>query len=610
MTFAGILGWFGSRILVFPPTQKDTAPPNTLWAFLLHHVKPVGVWLGLAFAASLLLAVTEILVIIGIGSLVDLLTRSSPEGLFAEHGPLLASIAGALLIVQPGLTFLNEVLIKQTIVPPLTGRVTWQAHLYALGHSVGYFRGNLAGRVADRVVQIGPALRDQAVFGMDAVLYGLVFAVMASAAFTTISFWLALPLLGWLIGYALLTRYYVPRMRDRAIQVARARSRLLGGITDSYANIVAVKLFSQSEGERSFVKDVIQSYTDRAHANLALHVSHATTLAAMNTSLLVVVGALSVALWSAGRITVGEVAAGLALVIRLSGMSVWFLHVVRGLYENLGTIRDSMATLAEPHSVTNKPAAEPLEVRHGEIRFENVVFTYPGGCSGIGPINLIIRSGERIGLIGPSGAGKTTLVSLLLRLYDLDSGRILIDGQDIAQCQQESLRAQIGVVPQDGSLFHRTIRENVAYGKRSASDADILRALQLAHAESFVKSLRDADGGEGLNYLVGDRGEKISSGERQRIAIARALLKNAPILVLDEATSFVDNETAEAIRSSLNQLMHGRTVIAIAHRLSTIQAMDRLVVMSEGKIVEEGTHKELARRDHSLYARLWSHEQA
>jgi ATP-binding cassette, subfamily B, multidrug efflux pump len=604
---AAFTAWLEARIPVFAPFDDKTTPPASLAGFIWFYIRSVRGWLVLVFLSALLLAVLEASLLLLVGRFVDLLGSTPPERLIAEHGKLLVAGAAALLVIRPLVHLANEGLINQVIVPQVTNRIRWRTHLYTLGHSLSYFQGDFAGRIANRITQAGPALRDVAVEVLDIVVFVVVYASVAFTAFTRVSIWLGLPMLAWMAGYAALMTYFVPRARDRSLAVSEDRSWLIGRIVDSYTNILTVKLFARADSERSAVREAMTQHTASYLKSMRLFTEVKFWLIVMNTVLVVTTAAIAVRLWSQRAMTTGEIAAGLALVMRVGDMSGWFMQVLRGIFENVGVVQESMQTIVRPHGVTDRPGAAPLTVRQGDIRFEDVTFHYGRKTGIIDHLDLAIRAGEKVGLVGPSGAGKSTLVNLLLRLYDLEGGRILIDGQDIAAVTQDSLREAIAVVTQDTSLLHRSIRDNIRYGQPDASEAEVARAAELAQAHGFIGTLEDHRGRKAYESHVGERGVKLSGGQRQRIAIARVLLKNAPILVLDEATSALDSEVEAVIQEQLAQLMAGKTVIAIAHRLSTIAALDRLVVMDRGRIVEEGRHEALVAAG-GLYARLWQRQ--
>ena len=588
----------------FARFSEAEMPPASVARFTWHYLKPVRGWLVVLFAVSVVVGIVESSLYVLIGWFVDLLARSSPDRLLAENGWQLAGAAALILVARPLFGTLHELVSNQIIVPQTTTMIRWRTHTYTLGHALSYFQADFAGRLANRITQAGPAIREIAVTLLDTLTYVGIFALAALGLFSSISLWLALPMAVWIVGYILLLRYFVPRAQARSLANAEARSVTVGRIVDSYTNVLTVKLFARGNEERSAVRASMQHWMDTFLDTLRLITGVTGVLAVMNSALLFATASLSLVLWSRGVMTSGDAAAGLALVMRILAMSGWVMQTIRGVYENVGVIQESMATIARPHALLDRPDAAELAVTAGAIRFDRVTFHYGRDSGVMDDLSLSIRPGEKVGLVGPSGAGKTTIMSLLLRLHDLEGGRILIDGQDIAGVTQDSLRRQIGVVTQDTSLLHRSIRDNIAYGRPDASEADIERAARLAHAEEFIAELEDHKGRRGLDAHVGERGVKLSGGQRQRIAIARVILKDAPILVMDEATSALDSEIEASIQDALRSLMRGKTVLAIAHRLSTIAELDRLLVLEGGRLVEEGDHAALLAR-RGLYARLW-----
>jgi ATP-binding cassette subfamily B multidrug efflux pump len=605
--FAALFRYLESRIDVFAPFDERQTPPLGVWRFMWHHIKGAKAWLALIMLTGLGFSGIEAAMYLMVGWFVDLLSTQSPQTVFSEHGWLLIGAAVLLVVVRPLVYFANHAIVDQVVVPQITNQIRWRNHVYTLGHALAYFQNDFAGRLSSRVIQAGQAIRGATIEVIDDLWYALVFASVAIGFFGGVSPWLALPVILWLCAYVTLLVYFVPRAKARSEANSLGRSSTTGRIVDAYTNILTVKLFARADAERSAVREALGRW-NAAFLNLTRLITGVSViLQTMNSMLVVATAWLCLHLWSLGEMTPGAVAAAIGLVLRLVQMSSWLIHLVRGVFENIGSVQESMETIAKPHDLADAPGAVPLVVREGGVRFEHVRFNH-GKPSGLfEDLSLEIRPGEKVGLVGPSGAGKSTLVNLLLRLYPLDSGRILIDGQDIAEVTQDSLRAQIGMVTQDNSLLHRSIRDNIAYGRIGATQEEIAAAARRAAAHDFVLGLTDQDGRVGFESRVGERGVKLSGGQRQRIAIARVLLKDAPILILDEATSALDSEVEAEIQAQLSTLMEGKTVIAIAHRLSTIAALDRLIVLDQGRIVDSGSHEELVRRG-GLYARLWARQ--
>ncbi|HEV7338240.1 MAG TPA: ABC transporter ATP-binding protein [Bosea sp. (in: a-proteobacteria)] len=605
--FAPLFRFLESRVDVFEPFDETRTPPRGVFPFMWHHIKGVKGWMALIMLTGLGFSGIEAAMYLMVGWFVDLLTTQSPETVFREHGWLLAGAAFLVVVVRPLVYFANHAIVDQVVVPQITNQIRWRNHVYTLGHALSYFQNDFAGRLSARVIQAGQAIRGATIEVIDDLWYALIFASVAIGFFGSTSLWLALPVIVWLAAYVALLIYFVPRAKKRSEANSLGRSTTTGRIVDAYTNILTVKLFARADAERSAVRDSLTRWND-SFLNLSRLITGVSVILQTMNSLLVVVTAwLCLMLWSHGEMTPGAVAASIGLVLRLVQMSTWLIHLVRGIFENIGSVQESMETIAKPHDLSDAPDAKPLAVTDGAVRFEQVRFNYGRKTGLFEGLDLDIRPGEKVGLVGPSGAGKSTLVNLLLRLYPLESGRILIDGQDIAGVTQESLRAQIGMVTQDNSLLHRSIGDNIAYGRIGATEAEIAEAARRAAAHEFVLGLTDQDGRKGFESRVGERGVKLSGGQRQRIAIARVLLKDAPILILDEATSALDSEVEAEIQAQLATLMEGKTVIAIAHRLSTIAALDRLIVLDKGRIVDSGSHAELVARG-GLYARLWAHQ--
>jgi ATP-binding cassette, subfamily B, multidrug efflux pump len=585
-----------------PPREPE--PPAGLMAFYWHFARQAkGVLIAL-FVVGFFVALLDSMIPVFIGRVVTLVTASNPERLFADHGWLLAGMALVLLVVRPLALTSQNLVTNQAIAANVSNLIRWQNHWHVARQSWAFFQNDFAGRIASRVMQTGPALRESLVSLLTAVWYIMVYGTSALLLLGSADPWLALPVALWFVGYIAILRVLVPRMRNRSREVSEARSMLTGRIVDTYTNILTVKLFARARNEDAYVRDAMDEHTGSFHAALRLNTIFALSLSTLNALLVTGTGTIAVVLWTRGVVGVGTVAMALPLAWQIIQTAGWVAWQVTSIFENIGVVQEGMMTIARPVALTDQPDAASLTVSRGEIRFEDVRFGYGRETGVIDRLTLHVRAGEKIGLVGRSGAGKSTLVNLLLRFFDLEDGRILIDDQDIAAVTQESLRAQISVVTQDTSLLHRSIRDNIRYGRAGASDEDIEAAARLAHADEFIATLEDWKGRHGYDAQVGERGVKLSGGQRQRVAIARVILKNAPILVLDEATSALDSEVEGAIQASLDTLMAGKTVIAIAHRLSTIARMDRLVILDRGHIVEQGSHEELLRAG-GHYAMLW-----
>jgi ATP-binding cassette, subfamily B, multidrug efflux pump len=542
-----------------------------------------------------------------IGRIVTMATTGSPEAMWTESGWVLIGMALVVLILRPAAIMAQNLVSNQAIAVNVANMIRWQNHWHVARQSWAFFQNDFAGRIANKVMQTGPAVRESLVALITGVWYIMVYGTAALILLASADAWLALPILLWFAGYIVMLRVFVPRMRDRSKDVSEARSWLVGRIVDTYTNILTVKLFARARDEDAYVREAFDEHTGLFHASLRLNTLFSFCLSTLNAMLVTGTGAMAIYLWMHGKVTVGTVAMALPLSWQIVSIAGWVAMRVTEIFENIGVVQEGMTAIARPIALTDRPDAKPLSVSRGEIEFRDIRFGYGRESGLIDGLSLKVGAGERIGLIGRSGAGKSTLVNLMLRFFDLEDGQILIDGQDIAAVTQESLRAQISVVTQDTSLLHRSIRDNIRYGRPDAGEAEIVAAARGAQAHGFILDLEDWRGRRGFDAHVGERGVKLSGGQRQRVAIARVVLKNAPILVLDEATSSLDSEVEGAIQTSLDTLMAGKTVIAIAHRLSTIARMDRLVVLDRGRIVEQGTHDDLLRSG-GHYAALWQRQ--
>ena len=610
-----IFTWFETRIDPFARNEPITRPPDKLLPFFWHYLGPVWWAFALLTSATLILAGLEVAVMAFVARIVDLMKDAkSPDTFFADHAGELIFMTVLALVLRPIMSAIADLLKQQMIQGPINIRTRWLAHRYVLRQSLGFFQNDFAGRVATRVIQIGPAVRDVAANICDVVVWVLVHWIGALLLFFQADWRLAIPLLIWLGGYIAALTYFVPRIEKRSAEMSEARSMLTGRIVDSYTNMATVKLFAHTEREDEYARGAFSEFLDRYKQQLRLNSIMEVVLWTLNGLVLVGTTWLAIWLWSKGLVTIGAIALVTGLIIRLMNMSGWFMYTMASIFDSIGVVQESMMAISRPLDVVDQEQAPAIVVPRGEIRFENVAFHYgrvqrleSTRGSVIGNMSLVIRPGEKVGLVGRSGAGKSTMVNLLLRFYDLEGGRILIDGQDIAGVAQDTLRANIGMVTQDTSLLHRSVIDNILYGRPEAGEAAAIAAAKRAQAHEFIAALEDQKGRKGYAAHVGERGVKLSGGQRQRIAIARVLLKDAPILILDEATSALDSEVEAAIQDQFQNLMAGKTVIAIAHRLSTIAAMDRLIILDKGRIVEDGSHAELLSRG-GLYANLWARQ--
>jgi ATP-binding cassette subfamily B multidrug efflux pump len=587
----------------------SAAPPSGLLAFYWHFVRQTKGWYAAMFAASLAVAALDTVIPLFIGRLVSLMEAPDRTAAVQEQWPMLVGMVALVLLVRP-LVLLADIAIRHMVlIPGATSLIRWQSHWHVIRQSWPFFQNDFAGRIANRVMQTAHALRESVMASIRAVWYIGAYGVMAYALMAIADWRLGVPTLAWFAAYLVFLWHFVPRMRDLARESSEARSLVMARVVDSYTNVLTVKLFARLADEDAYVRESVDDHRAAMSRHMRLITRFHFCLTVMNATLLVATAAIGIWLWAQGAVGAGIVAAALPLAWQLANVAGWVSWEVTAIFENVGVVQEGMQSIGVPHSGVDQPGARPLEVSRGEVRFEDVTFNYGRRDSipVLENLNLEIRAGERVGLVGRSGAGKSTLVNLLLRFYDVEKGRILIDEQDIAHVTQESLRAAIGMVTQDTSLLHRSIAANIRYGRTHASDAEVIAAAKKAQAHDFIVGLRDWKNYAGYEAHVGERGVKLSGGQRQRIALARVILKDAPILVLDEATSSLDSEVEAAIQDELLELMEGKTVIAIAHRLSTIARMDRLVVIEQGTMVESGTHEELLRLG-GHYEKLWRHQ--
>ena len=599
--------FFENLVDPYSPYEDDMDPPSGLMQYLVYHTKPFRALFLITGIATIFAAVFEIFLLAAIGWVVDLMAAETPASLWENYTWHFIGLLAFVLILKPTLYLIDFMLISNTLIPNVATLLRWRGHKHVMRQSIGWFEADFAGRVANRVMQT-PRSAGEVVFHVfDALAYALAYVVGALFLLMNANTLLLFPLLIWVIAYIFLLRYVVRRVEPASKDSSNARSELNGRVVDAYTNIHSVKMFANTKSELAYVKDAIEETRQTVFREMRIYTRMDFILSTMNAMLVAGTVGTALYLWTYDQVSSGEVAAASALVIRFNGMSGWIMWAFTTFFRELGVVGEGLETLAAPVTLLDAPNAKPLQITNATVEFNDLTHHYGRETGGLDNLTLRVEAGQKVGLVGRSGAGKSTLFKLLLRFYDAESGQILIDGQDISQVTQDSLRHEIGMVQQESSLLHRSIRENILYGREGASDTDMIAAAQQAEAHEFIQTLEDQSGNMGYDSTVGERGVKLSGGQRQRIALARVILKDGPILLLDEATSALDSEVEATILDTLYQLMEGKTVIAIAHRLSTIAQMDRIVVMDEGRIIEDGTHDALLQKG-GLYAQLWARQ--
>jgi ATP-binding cassette subfamily B multidrug efflux pump len=602
-----MFGFFERLIDPYGPYAENDTPPKRLFPFLLNYAQPFRKVFWVTGILSICIAIIEIWLLAYLGRLVDILGSGTPAEVWARSGTELILVAVLILTARPIIHVVQVMLLNNTILPNFGTLVRWRAHRHVLRQSVGWFEDDFAGRIANRIMQTPPAAGSVVFQLFDAITFAIAYVVGSFVLLAQTDPILVVPLLFWLVPYLLLVRWVIVRVTPASEAASNARSAVTGRVVDSYTNIHAVKMFAHHDREIDYAKEAIEEARRTFQIEMRLYTTMDAGLMIMNGLLVVGVVGWAIWLWMQGAATIGMVAVASSLALRLNAMSGWIMWALTEFFRELGVVKEGMLTIAQPVELVDAPDAKPLVVTDGGVEVRGLSHHYGKRSGGLDQINLTIAPGEKVGLVGQSGAGKSTLVKLLLRFYDAEKGQILIDGQDIAKATQDSLRSAIGMVQQDSALLHRSVRDNILYGDPSASEEQMIAAAKKAEAHDFILGLEDNEGRRGYDAKVGERGVKLSGGQRQRISLARVILKDAPLLVLDEATSALDSEVEAAIQETLYRMMDGKTVIAIAHRLSTIAQMDRIIVMDQGRIVEDGTHEDLLAAN-GQYARFWARQ--
>jgi ATP-binding cassette, subfamily B, multidrug efflux pump len=602
-----VFRFFEGLVDPYGPYEQTDTPPRRLWPFLRDYVRPFRGVFAVTALLSVIVAAGDVALIWYVGRLVDVLATGEPQAVWRDYGTEIILVALAILVLRPILAGADVALLHNTILPNFGTMIRWRAHAHVLRQPVGWFESDFAGRISNRIMQTPPAAGDAVFQTFDAVTFAVATIIGTAAVLGDADPRLILPLAIWFVLYGMLVRWTLRRAGPASKASSDARSAVTGRVVDAYTNIHSVKLFAHHDRELAYAKESIEAARLTFQKEMRIVTKMDIALTVLNGLLIIAITGFAMALWYQGQATVGTVASATALVLRLNNMTYWIMWATTNLVQSLGVVAEGMETIAQPIALVDRPDASPLQFKAGKIEVQGVSHHYGRGSGGLQDLNLTVNPGEKIGLIGRSGAGKSTLVKLILRFYDPEAGRILIDGQDIMEMTQESLRRQIGMVQQDSSLLHRSVRDNILYGRPEATEAQMIAAAQHAEAHDFIMMLQDPEGRKGYDAHVGERGVKLSGGQRQRVGLARVILKDAPILILDEATSALDSEVEAAIQSTLYGVMQGKTVIAIAHRLSTISAMDRIIVLDDGRVVETGSHNELLAKN-GLYARFWARQ--